>query len=984
MRKVIGIITVLLIFTVSSCKKTTKIIYIEKELPSITLLSPVNGVHLPASTSSVELKWKINGGNIKTYTFEILSGNEPSSLTTAVKGLTSTSYNLAGLKANETYYWEVILHYKDSFTRSTLYRFHINTGENTPPTSPQLLSPINGDVVAEDFITLQWKKASDPDGDTVSYKLYWGSDPTNLKEVEVKESTLKYKLTNLVNHTTYYWKVIAIDSKGGKSASPLFKFSTSFTIKRFIDASLGADNVWRADTFTNHVCAIDSEGQLWCWGANAAGELGLGHITDKDYYICPGIIEPPQKVALPEGLKIKSVSMGINNGCAIDQFDNLWCWGANNYGQLGDPDIERFAYIPIRIENADNSGWKEISTYKYHTCGIDDNGFIWCWGDNYKGETGWTKRDIIPTPTKVAYSNWIDVQTGLEVTCALNKDGDLYCWGSNSIGILANDTISTSNMPILVNNADRTKWKKFSLRYQHICGIDENNNLWCWGENQFGQSGVSPTINPVRSPTKVFNPDNTPWKDVALGRYYTCGVDINNNIWCWFPPPIITMKVFQYSSYPVKLTSPGGIKKTIGGTSMGCIINNDDKLLCMGIRDFGSFADNFFNFRVLQPEKVANPAGNKWIKVVTGNFNTCALDETGILWCWGGRKTPIGNELPTLPSNNHYYLTQYLSSQMVPYPVSNVKWSSKISHSPVNSSVDSYHKCAIDQNNNLWCWGRNDHGQIGIGTNNTPIYSPTEITYPAGISWIDVDTGLNHTCAIDSNNNAWCWGDNDYGQLSALKLKDYLYPTRVSEALVPLKKITLGNNFSCALDINGYLWCWGDNSDHIITGPSIKFTSHPTPVSWVEDKKFKDISAGSDHICGITVDNELLCWGDNSKYQLGVTNVTYYPVIVTAGDNTKWLSVYAAGANTCALAINGELWCWGDNKNYQLGFDPHNDYLYTTPVLITKINEPISSFSIDPSHACVVTTTGKLFCWGSSKRGEIGTNYVPTFKVLTW
>ncbi len=984
--KRVSIITILfLIFTISSCKNTTEVVYMEKEFPSITLVAPENGSNLPASSTSVELQWAVTGGNLTNYTFEILWGTDPSSLSTAVSGIDSTTYTLSGLKAGETYYWEVVLHYKDSFTCSTIYRFSLSSDENIPPTPPELTYPMNGTSITEDFVTLQWKGSTDPDGDDVSYKLYWGSDSEELREVPIEGDNPQYTLSNLSNHTTYYWKVVAIDSRGAENSSPLFQFTTSFTVKRFIDVSLGSDNETRADTFTNHACAIDSEGVLWCWGANASGELGLGHISNEDYFLFPGMMEPPQKVALPEGIKAKMVSMGINNGCAIDSNNDLWCWGANNYGQLGDPDIVDFSYFPIRIENNSGSKWMKISTYKYHTCGIDNSGFIWCWGRNYEGQIGTGTTDgIIPIPTQIAYTGWIDVQTGLEETCALNRDGDLYCWGSNATGILANDSVSESNIPILINNPDGVKWEKFSLRYQHICGIDENKNLWCWGENQFGQNGVPANINPVRTPTKISNPEGTPWKDVALGRYYTCAIDTNDAIWCWFPPPISTMKIMQYTSYPVKLTSPNGIKKAVGGTSMGCIIDNDNKLLCMGIRDYGSFAHEFFNFRVIKPEEVDNPAGNGWKKVVTGNYNTCALDDKGILWCWGGRNTPIGNEIPYIIT---YYETQYLSSQMLPYPVSttsDVRWSSKISHAPVDSYVTSYHKCAIDENAHLWCWGRNDHGQLGTGSTTTPIYTPTEVTYPSGITWIDVDTGLNHTCAIDSDQRIWCWGDNSLGQLSAFRLRDYTYPTMVSEMPIPAKQLTLGNNFSCALDTYGHIWCWGDNSSHVITGNDYQVVSNPTPVTWVRQETFQKISAGSNHICGITTDNRLLCWGDNSKYQLSVREILSLPVMVEAGETRQWLEIYSAGANSCALSVDGELWCWGDNANYQLGLDPHDNYPESTPVLITTIREPIVSLSVDPSHACVVTNTGKLYCWGSSRLGEIGTNYVPYFKIITW
>jgi alpha-tubulin suppressor-like RCC1 family protein len=127
-----------------------------------------------------------------------------------------------------------------------------------------------------------------------------------------------------------------------------------------------------------HTCAIRTEGSLWCWGWNGHGELGIGSHAAQDL---------PHQVTAPAAGGWASVTANYVHTCATRTGGTLWCWGYNNLGQLGignhtDQDQPQQVTIPVL------GGWASVTAGNYHTCATRTSGTLWCWGSNEYGQLG--------------------------------------------------------------------------------------------------------------------------------------------------------------------------------------------------------------------------------------------------------------------------------------------------------------------------------------------------------------------------------------------------------------------------------------------------------------------------------------------------------------------------------------------------------------------------------------------------------------------
>ena len=276
----------------------------------------------------------------------------------------------------------------------------------------------------------------------------------------------------------------------------------------------------------DHTCGINS-GKLFCWGHNGSGQLGDGtNGADSD--------DVSTNKNIPTRIGINSdwthISLGDAHSCGINS-GKLFCWGHNGSGQLGDgtngvdiTDTSADKNIPTAVAN--DSDWTHISLGGDHTCGIRNNGELFCWGANETGQLGdgtnGADRDDISAdkniPTRIGNnSDWRDISLGWGHTCGIRNNGELFCWGYNSSGQLGDGTsrvddedISTDkNIPTRIgNNSD---WQHISLGGYHTCGIRNNGELFCWGHSTNGPLGVDLLVDVLDKyiPTRIGN--NSDW-----------------------------------------------------------------------------------------------------------------------------------------------------------------------------------------------------------------------------------------------------------------------------------------------------------------------------------------------------------------------------------------------------------------------------------------------------------------------------------------
>ena len=236
----------------------------------------------------------------------------------------------------------------------------------------------------------------------------------------------------------------------------------------------------------SHTCAIKSDKTAWCWGINNTGQLGNGESGMLSYSQIP-----VQVVGLTD---VSSISSGFYHTCAVKSDGMAWCWGWNNVGQLGNgkENFHEPERIPVQVIELTNVS--AISTGSIHTCAVDNDGATWCWGSNQYSQLGDGTNDDSNTPVQVV--NLTDVSSisnGNDHTCAVKNDETAWCWGLNSDGQLGDGTNDESNIPVLVVNL--TNVSSISNGKNHTCSIRNDGTAWCWGLNTSGQLGDDTTEN---------------------------------------------------------------------------------------------------------------------------------------------------------------------------------------------------------------------------------------------------------------------------------------------------------------------------------------------------------------------------------------------------------------------------------------------------------------------------------------------------------
>jgi alpha-tubulin suppressor-like RCC1 family protein len=288
--------------------------------------------------------------------------------------------------------------------------------------------------------------------------------------------------------------------------------------------------------------------------------------------------------------------------------------------------------------------------------------------------------------------------------------------------------------------------------------------------------------------------------------------------------------------------------------------------------------------------------------------------------------------------------------------------------------------CSTFQDGVAKCWGKNDAGQLGLGT-----VSSTDVNDPTPLSGItdakEIAAGKNHACVLlDVSKRLKCWGDNTSRKLgiSGDDSQHIPTPTDVSVLDDDIKKVDAGENHTCALLENGTVKCWGSNefgqlgidpADYTSMGinPADPFTDTPTTVEYLTE--ITDLALGANHTCAIRGSEGLvLCWGRNDNRQLGVSNSvnTHDRKIVL--NVTDAVSISSKGDFTCAILRDRQTMCWGANNVGQLGngIDDHPMGAEYVPNVF-----PATQISAGVNHACAISGNGDVKCWGANNKNQL-------------
>ncbi len=263
----------------------------------------------------------------------------------------------------------------------------------------------------------------------------------------------------------------------------------------------------------HHSAAVTENGDLYCWGDNEYGQVGDG--TMGCY---------PQTSPIKVLSNVSAVSLGWDYSAAVTENGDLYCWGHNEDGQVGNGATNYAQTSPVKVL----SNVSTVSLGRSYSAAVTTDGDLYCWGYNGYGQVGngttWNHQTspvkVLSNVSMVSLGDYL----GKAYSAAVTTNGDLYCWGDNEYGEVGNGTTEKQRSPVKV----LSNVSEVSLRGSHSAAVTTNGDLYCWGRNEHGEVGNGMTENQT-SPVKVLSNVS----EVSLGEYHSAAVTENGDLYCW-------------------------------------------------------------------------------------------------------------------------------------------------------------------------------------------------------------------------------------------------------------------------------------------------------------------------------------------------------------------------------------------------------------------------------------------------------------------
>lgn len=701
----------------------------------------------------------------------------------------------------------------------------------------------------------------------------------------------------------------------------------------------------------------------------------------------------PQQV---NGL-ISQVAAGAFHTCVLLADATVRCWGANGSGQVGDGTTTA-RNTPTQVSALTRV--RKVTAGGDHTCALHSKvdpadpskllgGRVSCWGSNSDGQLG-SEGPSTSTPREVVFSSAdesigaVDIAAGYAHTCALLADASVRCWGSNIFGQLGNSTAATGpDTPVAVKGVGTATALKGVVQLAgglfHTCARfsspSATGQVACWGGNESGQlgnDGTDPTERPVLA--QLGEVAITGASQISAGAQHTCA-RTGNKLACWGGNAYGQLGDNSTTDRLTGATNPAltDVSDIGGGGFHTCLIEKQIAA-CSGANESGQLGDDTTASK-LNYTPVIGLGGLQAETVAAGLRHSCALTTSRAIYCWGN------NEFGQLGDGTA--VAKKRATQ-----VSGLESVSTV-------ATGAAHTCALTSANNVRCWGDNAKGQIGDGTTDNDRLSPTAIP---NLKAVALALGDAFSCTLGTDASVRCWGDNTSGQLGDGTLAAKSAPAAAISGL-SAKAIAAGGSFACAIvdlgaagTADDTVKCWGANGSGQLGDGTLVAKPSPTVVSG--SSTVTRIFAGRAHACGIfdantaaTSDDQVRCWGDNAKGQLGDFTTTNRTNPVTVAGTQGVVGLAVGADHNCALMGNGSVRCWGDNSSGQLGDGTTNQRRQATPLgALAQVRALLAG----GSHTCLLRHLGTpetgddtIACWGSDGSGQLGNGDLVTGDVLT-
>ncbi len=485
------------------------------------------------------------------------------------------------------------------------------------------------------------------------------------------------------------WKQVAADDNGGAGIAADDSFwawglaipaglrpanpSTPLAIP-------GAESVVAMDLGASHAIVVKASGETLAWGFNAEGRMGDGTLADAPL---------PVSAAVAGGTRFREVTCGVFHTLALDEAGNLWAWGWNQFGQLGNG-VADVAMVPAQVHEA--TDWTAVAAGTGFTLALKSDGTLWGAGQNHGGQLGlghtnwvptlmpvtpghrWSKisahgsfvlavdqpgdglfvwgtppehpqvRFTQPQMLPILLASWASISAGTGLAVATTAGGNLRVWNSSALAALtAGAKIPTPS--VLGGAASDGLWQDVAAGDTHFLAAASDGSLWTQGENSSGQLGLG---HGFAASGFLSTAAFASWSRVAAGSGRSYALSADGSLWHWGRVLVPVAGGSQFSSLlaPAQLAADTVWTAVDAGASHALALDWEQKLWAWGGNSHGAVGDGSIANRTL-PVRVATE--KTWNAFAAGGSHSMGITAEGTLWAWGNNNEgAFGNGLRRL------------------------------------------------------------------------------------------------------------------------------------------------------------------------------------------------------------------------------------------------------------------------------------------------------------------------------------------------